>query len=120
MKQYIFLTNQYLPKPGATGMCVHNVATELAKRGESVATVCYSFDRNYHVQVIDDVKVFYIPTPVYLRDVKNNIPLFVLAIRALSILAKLVHINKYPLRSTTLVGRYVKTILPLIDDVMHG
>ena len=51
MKQYIFLTNQYLPKPGATGMCVHNVATELAKRGESVATVCYSFDRNYHVQV---------------------------------------------------------------------
>ena len=65
MKQYIFLTNQYLPKPGATGMCVHNVATELAKRGESVATVCYSFDRNYHVQVIDDVKVFYIPTPVY-------------------------------------------------------
>ena len=117
MKQYIFLTNQYLPKPGATSMCVHNVATELAKRGESVATVCYSFDRNYHVQVIDDVKVFYIPTPVYLRDVKNNIPLFVLAIRALSILAKLVHINKYPLRSTTLVGRYVKTILPLIDDV---
>lgn len=117
MKQYIFLTNQYLPKPGATGMCVHNVAAELAKRGESVVTVCYSFDGNYHIQVIDGIKVFYIPIPIYLRDIKNNVRLFVLATRALSILAKLIHINKYPLRSTTLVERYVKTVLPLIENV---
>ena len=37
---FIFLTNQYLPKPGATGLCVHQLAKELAK-DNNVWTVCY-------------------------------------------------------------------------------
>ena len=36
MSKYIFLTNAYLPKPGATGMCVHQIAKELSNRGHEV------------------------------------------------------------------------------------
>ena len=117
-KQFIFLTNQYLPKPGATGMCVHSVASELAKRGYSVSTICYSFDSSYHFEIIDDVNVYYIPVPFHLRD--NNISSKLKNVyKILSRLSKLIYLSRYPLRSGLLVKRFYNKLLSIINRQLH-
>lgn len=110
MKQYIFITNQYLPAPGATGMCVHYVASEIAHRGFHVSVICYSNDGKYHEELNNNVCVYKVPVPFFLREISTNRSFFKKNFRLLSIAAKLVHIKDYPLRSTLLVSRYVKTI----------
>ena len=42
MATFIFLTNQYLPKPGATGVCIHQLAKVLAAENHDVHVVCYA------------------------------------------------------------------------------
>ena len=119
MKQYIFLTNQYLPRPGATGMCVHSIASELVKRGYVVTTLCYSEDANFHEEQFDGVKVYKIPVPKLLRNVDSTSVYQKYSVRFLSLFAKIVHVRNYPLRSKTLVNRYVQKIIPLLSDHIH-
>lgn len=115
MKQYIFITNQYLPTPGATGMCVHSVASEIAHRGFQVSVVCYSNDGKYHEELYNNLRVYKVPVPFFLREIQSNSSLLKKIFRLFSLAAKLVHIRDYPLRSTLLVSRYVKTIKRIID-----
>lgn len=110
MKQYIFITNQYLPAPGATGLCVHNVASEIAHRGFSVSIICYSNDGKYHESSYDNLSVYKVPVPFFLRGMSNKRKLLNYTFRLLSMTAKLIHIRDYPLRSKLLCSRYVKTI----------
>ena len=115
MKQYIFITNQYLPAPGATGMCVHSVASEIAYRGFHVSVICYSNDGKYHEEIYNNLRVYKVPVPFFLREIQGKGSFFKKVFRLLSMTAKLVHIRDYPLRSTLLVSRYVKTIKRIID-----
>lgn len=110
MKQYIFITNQYLPTPGATGMCVHYVASEIAHRGFHVSVICYSNDGKYHEELYNNVSVYKVPVPFFLREISTNRSFLKKIFRLSAMAAKLVHIKDYPLRSTLLVSRYVKTI----------
>lgn len=115
MKQYIFITNQYLPTPGATGMCVHSVASEIAQRGFQVSVVCYSNDGKYHEDLYNNLKVYKVPVPFFLREIQSNRSFLKRIFRLFSMAAKLVHIREYPLCSTLLVSRYVRTIKRIID-----
>lgn len=115
MKTFIFLTNYYLPEPGATGMCVHQLAKKLAQGGNEVYTICYEDKKNHNTeQTIDGVNVIKIKLPNFLKNTsKNKLKNFLNILE--SRLRKLVYITKYPLRSYKLVKEYVNAIEKLID-----
>ena len=106
MKHYIFLTNQYLPKPGATGLCVHYVAKELVERGHSVNVICYSEDNDSQT-TIEGINVIKIKVPYFLRDSGNTSKVLLLK-RFFSLFYKLIHYTSYPLRSKSLQNKYEK------------
>lgn len=110
---YIFLTNQYLPKPGATGLCVHYVAKELKMRGHNVNVICFS-ENLPSKEIIDEVDVIKIKVPFCLRaDSGKNF--IVKKIRRLSVLAhKLYHWHSYPMRSNSLVKSYYSAAMDLL------
>lgn len=103
MKTFVFLTNQYLPKPGATGMCVHAIAREMACRGHESTVICY--EDTYHDALIDGVKVIKIPVPAFISST-------VISRRSqlASRISKLIHLFHYPLRSNRLVRHYVSAV----------
>ena len=101
MNGFLFLTNQYLPKPGATGLCVHQAAKAVAARGFETTVICYA---NADLpSEADGVRIIGVPVPPYLTDSQSTKTL-----RLRSIGAKLVHLPSYPLRSSALVDAYVR------------
>ena len=114
MSKYIFLTNAYLPKPGATGMCVHQIAKELSNRGHEVVVLCYEDQDGTGKFNYDGIIVYKIKIPFFLKDVSHENYIIRLLTRYVSLFAKLLHLNKYPLRSNTLVRRYTKRLSLLL------
>lgn len=114
MGKYIFLTGLYLPKPGATGMCVHQLAKEAAKRGHDVTTICY--EDGDETSEFDDVKVIKIPIPGFLRENRVNSAFVNRVNQIRSILSKLIHIREYPLRSLSVVKCYCNELEKLIVE----
>lgn len=114
MNTYIFLTNQYMPKPGATGVCVHQLAKHLASEGNDVFTVCY--EGNEPMGCCDGVKIVRVSPPVYLQEKRNTSPITAKLQHMESLASKLLHITAYPLRSRALVHRYEKTVEALMKD----
>lgn len=112
VKTYIFLTNQYLPKPGATGLCVHQLAKQLASEGNEVYTVCYGTESM--VDFYDGVNVVGVRPPMYLSEETFNSSLSKEIRKAVSRISKLVHITSYPLRSTALVHKYQHAVERII------
>lgn len=113
MKKYIILTGKYLPKPGATGICVHQVALELWHRGNNVTVICY---QDNELTDSDTIIVKKIKIPSFFDDVSSKSELFRKISHFKSIVSKLVHINKYPLRSYRLVSRYEKEVIKNIES----
>ncbi len=108
MGKFIFLTGHYLPKPGATGMCVHQLAKEAARRGHDVVTICY--DDGDNTKDFDGVKIIRIVTPSFLKENMSASTTERKINHLRSLISKLVHIRRYPLRSTALVRRYTAEI----------
>lgn len=118
MGKFVFLTGYYLPKPGATGMCIHQLAKEAVKRGHDVTTVCY--DDGDGQKVIDGVKVVKIKAPSFLQENMTASSLDKKINHIKSIGSKLIHIRKYPLRSTALVNRYCQSVKNIQDDIKEN
>lgn len=114
MATFIFLTNQYLPKPGATGVCIHQLAKVLAAENHDVHVVCYA-DGEASTQY-EGLNIHKINMPPYLKDSQNSGPFLRKMYHAGSLLSKLIHIRDYPLRSATLVRRYVAAA----ESIMAG
>ena len=109
---YIFLTNQYMPIPGATGLCIHKLAKELAKE-EKVYTICY---KNISKRkVFDNVEIISVNAPSYFNCMYKN-RLDKIYKHARSLIAKLIHIKHYPLRSFRLVNTYIRETEKLIKN----
>lgn len=115
MSKYIFLTGLYLPKPGATGLCVHQLAKEAAKRGYDVTTICYA--DGDEKRVIDGVNIVKINAPSFLQENMTASSLDKKINHFKSIGSKLIHIRQYPLRSNVLVRRYCEAIRNLLGGV---
>lgn len=113
MDNYIFMTNYYLPKPGATGMCVHQVAKELAKNN-NVFTVCY--EDGDQSKKVDGVKIIKIKIPSYLKNVESQNSRLKKIKQVQSLIRKAIHIYDYPLRSQCLVDKYYRTVSRIIDE----
>ena len=112
MNNYIFLTNMYLPKPGATGLCVHQLAKKLVDN--NVYTICYDdgFDKiNY-----DGVNVIKIKIPSYLKNQDNMSKIQKKINIIYSLFKKAIYFYKYPLRSKSLIRRYKKNIEKVINN----
>lgn len=114
MNNYIFLTNQYLPKPGATGLCVHQLAKQLASKGENVYTVCYE-DGDKEEQY-DGVKIIKINIPLSCKEYKKSSKIIKKLQRVLSLCSKLIHFRQYPLKSFRLIHRYKKAISNILEE----
>ncbi len=108
-KKYIFLTNAYMPNPGATGVCVHQVAKDLVSRGEDVVVICFE-DGNNHKSVVDSIRTVRIKAPFFIQPYKGKNKYMSRCHWAVGLISKLLYINKYPLRSKKLVSRYLKAI----------
>ena len=117
MNNYIFLTNMYLPKPGATGLCVHQLAKELVK-DNNVYTICYEdgFDKIDY----DGIKVIKIKIPSYLKNQDNMSKIKKKINIIYSLLKKTIYFYVYPLRSKSLIRRYKKNIEAIINNVKDG
>ena len=114
MGNFIFLTNQYLPKPGATGLCVHQLAKELAK-DNNVWTVCYEDEDDR--EVFDHVQIKKINVPFFLRE-NNDKSNTARRIQHLgSLFGKALYFRQYPLRSRKLIKNYKKAIESIINSV---
>ena len=118
--RYIFLTNQYLPTPGATGVCVHQVAKYMALQGEDVYVVCYGKNQKSG-EVIDGIKVIRVKEPFFIKTQSCGFIMSFVS-RMTSLLLKFIYIKKYPLRSNLLVRRFVNSVLSLqqqgVDSVI--
>ena len=106
MGHYIFLTGLYLPKPGATGMCVHAVAKELTNRGHIVKVICYdNKEEKKHESEIETIRVH---VPFFL---KHHYSIFKQKLAyCISLVCKFLHIINYPLRSSSLVKNYYSAL----------
>ena len=111
---FIFLTNQYLPKPGATGLCVHLLAKELAK-DNNVWTVCYKDEDDR--KVFDHVNIIKIKVPFFLRENTNKSNISRKIQYFGSLISKAVYFRKYPQRSRKLIKNYEKAIESIINSV---
>lgn len=109
MKQYILLTNAYLPKPGATGVCVHQIAKELAAQGECVTVICYGA-ATAKDGLIDGINVVRIKEPFYIKSYQGNSSAAALFYRLSELISKAIYFYKYPFRSILLVKNYLKAI----------
>ena len=108
MQQYIFLTGQYMPKPGATGLCIHRIAEYLAESGNNVTVVCYEDGLSYQSDC--GIQIFKIPVPAYLSESRSSGQFRKKAALFRSRLAKLIHLKRYPLQSESLVKRFAKAV----------
>lgn len=121
----VFLTNKYLPKPMANGVCVHQVAKELAARGEKTIVVCPQEQNEPATEQIDGVEIIRVTKPGLYRTmdyanahtnkagkILKTVCTFVRRIN------RLMHIPQYPLESTGMVRKYVMAVEKLIDGQM--
>ena len=115
MKNYIFLTNQYLPKTGATGLCVHNIAKQLANEGNSVWTICY--EDGDITKEFDGVKVKKVKIPSFLKNNQSSSNLKRKLQYIGSLFCKFIYIKNYPLRSMTLVHNYINEVEAILNNV---
>lgn len=115
MANFIFLTNQYLPSPGATGLCVHQLAKNLVGVGNNVWVICYE-TKNMDL-IYDGVNILPVKTPFYLENKPNEFKLLKILRRLCSLGCKLFHLNNYPLRSSALVKRYIKTVESILNKM---
>lgn len=115
MNNFIFLTNQYLPKPGATGLCIHQIAKNLVCNGGNVWTVCYEDGDGENEY--DGVKAVKINPPIFLRDNQSSSGLKRKIQYLESLCSKLVHLRKYPLRSNGLINSYREATEKIIKEV---
>jgi len=117
MNNYIFLTNMYLPKPGATGLCVHQLAKELVKDNK-VYMICYEdgFDKISY----DGINVIKIKIPSYLKNQDNMSKIKKKINIIYSLLKKAIYFYMYPLRSKSLIRRYKKSIETIINNINGG
>ena len=109
MRQYIFLTSQYLPRAGATGFCIHMVARELAKSSK-VTVICY--DDGEPLEAVEGVSVRKIKIPKSLRmtGYGGKYQKFHL------LWLKLKNIYRYPFRSNTLLRNYIQETEGLLSS----
>ena len=114
-RKFIFLTNAYMPNPGATGVCVHQVAKDLVSRGENVVVICFD-DGNNHENVVDNIRTVRIKAPFFIQPYKGKNKYMSRCHWAVSLFFKLLYINNYPLRSKQLVNRYLKAIMREEDN----
>ena len=112
MKKYVFLTNQYLGSPEATGICVQRLAEFLLCKGADVDVVCYGRKRGILEQ--NGIVVHTVKAPTYLLKQSNGF-LQKKIDRAKQLLDKLIHIRNYPLRSSSLVRGYVSSLKRIIS-----
>lgn len=113
MKDFIFLTNHYLPKPGATGLCVHQIAKMLKVRGHKVQVICYFYGGAGDCQ-IDGVNITRIKAPFFMADFSDKNVLIRKVARVFSLVAKLIFINGYPKRSNVLKERFISALNELL------
>lgn len=114
MEKYIFLTGFYLPKPGATGLCVHQMAKEAAARGNDVTVICYA--DGDHSPEFDGVKIVYIKGPAYQSMNISGGSAAGKLNYINSLLRKLIYIRQYPLRSMGLVRRFCQALEKELGD----
>ena len=114
MENFVFLTNQYLPKPGATGLCVHQLAKNLAAKGKNVYTICYE-DEDEEKQY-DGVKIIKIKIPSFLNDNQSASNIKRKYQYCMSLFSKLIHLHRYPLRSVKLVFNYIKEVDKIVSE----
>ena len=109
MKRTIFITGRYLPKPEATGLCIHKIAKEIADGGATVEAFCMGDSDNE--LCIDGVVVHQIKAPIFMRENEmSKTSVFVSRIH------KLLHFSDYPLRSKRLRNRYIRAVLNTIRE----
>ena len=114
MKKYIFLTGRYVPRPEATGLCVHKLAKDLASKGFDVETFCYGDSKD--IFEVDGVCVARLKAPAYMLE-KEKTPFNVFVSRV----HKLFNIFNYPLRSKKMRNMFVYEVLKTIgedDDIV--
>ena len=117
MNNYIFLTNMYLPKPGATGLCVHQLAKNMVN-DNNVYTICY--DDGFKEINYDGVNVIKVKIPSYLSN-QDNVSKIRKKINIIySLFKKTIYFYKYPLRSISLIRRYKTNIEKIINSVNDG
>ena len=109
------MTNQYLPKPGATGLCVHQIAKCLAMQGHNVWTVCYADACTE--DAFDGVKLKTIVPPTYMNGGNTSSVYYRRVQYVSSLISKFVHIKNYPLRSKKLVRTYYNAVEELLTDL---
>lgn len=115
MGKFVFVTNHYLPNPGATGLCVHTVASCLAERGHDVTTVCFQ-EAGRDITEIDGVHIIGVEPPRFLTtetgvdEWKRRLHHFQ------SLCSRVTHLKSYPLRSNGLVKKYMAEILKCVGN----
>lgn len=122
MNGVVFLTNLYYPKPMANGVCVHELAKDVVRRGQEAFVVCYSRNNEPVNEVIDGVYVTRLKMPFYLRlqekasSWENRLCKTVALkyARAIALFRKLVSFKEYPLRDRDLVRGMVRECSHLI------
>ena len=114
MKHFVFLTNQYYPVPGATGVCIHQIAKYLVSKGNKVSVICYGTQNKKDVS--ENIDIYSIKAQSYLFKEKCSSKLLVKINRFRQLFDKLIHIQNYPLRSFSLVRRFVNTAKKILKD----
>lgn len=103
-----------MPKPGATGYCVHNIAEFLATEGNDVTVICYQDNLDYIPDC--NMKVLKIKVPGFLNSYRSKSKLINTVNNYRSRLCKLIHLNKYPLRSTATVKHFAKAAKKVAEN----
>ena len=110
----VIFTNHYLPKPGATALCVHQVAKFLASHGYKVDVVC--FDNDERKENFDGVNTHYIQIPDCLKKNRYKSSFEKHVHRFQGLLYKLINFKNYPLRSKSLAQNYVQYAKKIIEN----
>ncbi len=113
MKKYIFLTGQYLPNPGATGGCVHKIAKCMVQKGYAATTICYQSKEA--PEEIDGVRIVGIKPLAFDKFKGTKSLLIKKGLQLQSMVNKLVYLNYYPMKSKSLIRRYIKAVERIID-----
>lgn len=120
----VFLTNYYLPKPLANGVCVQKLAECYAKKSIDTFVICFRRKGEKKTDYINGVHVIRISVPLYHElsffanaNTDRTIGTFAGKISiAIGRFKKLVHFNEYPLRDTIIVQRYINKATKLVRN----
>lgn len=115
-RTFIFVTNNYMPRPGGTGICVHFVARELLKRGYTIYVISYDDEKGKERFIYEGINVIKVKTPFFLKGRSAASRARRFFAYTCSLIAKLLYIHKYPLRSYGLVRSYKKELINILND----